>query len=69
VHPDADAATIDLAGAKMNKFAQDLRYPGVIGRFVQGMHGLHGLGKDEHGVLHTGVHGWVSLMNFNRLYV
>jgi len=64
-----NAAAVDLAGAKANEFAQDFRDASLIGGFVQGEHGLHGVGQDEHRMLHTGVHGWVSLMNFNRLNV
>ena len=55
MHVDADAATIDLAGAQVHQF-QKLFRQALLGQTAKGLKKIHGLGQDHDRVFHAGVH-------------
>ncbi|MEY9700309.1 hypothetical protein ABIE71_003052 [Bradyrhizobium diazoefficiens] len=48
VHVDADAATIDLAGAQVHQF-QELFRQALFGQVAERLQNIHGLGQDHTG--------------------
>jgi hypothetical protein len=55
VHVDADAASVDLAGAQMHQFQQPFRQR-RLGALAERLQRLHGLGNNHHRVVHAGFH-------------